>query len=235
MRTLALLFFLSISQIALAQFHVHITDETSGVRLPDVLVQVRLDNGEVCSNSTGNKGSFYLNCQLSSDSLLFVSAAGFRSDSFDIRKLIHPGTRCVEIKVLRDKSKELWCAPVLPPKLIQFNDEGASIHKKTMAYSRSYVCGSTVSVSSSYTNEIHFRGSRSDAQLVLLDGMKVRGELNIPLSAINSAQVYNNGTPACFGDVTGTVISIELKGYRNVLDERGEYCFPCGHFTMRTH
>ncbi|MFO8054657.1 MAG: carboxypeptidase regulatory-like domain-containing protein [Bacteroidales bacterium] len=64
------------------------------------------------------------------------------------------------------------------------------------------------------TREIHFRGSRADDFIYIIDGVKQRGgEANIPSGAVKSITVYAGGIPAQFGDFTGGVIVIETKGY----------------------
>lgn len=71
-----------------------------------------------------------------------------------------------------------------------------------------------------YTTEdggnINFRGARSDANAVFIDGVRVNGMQNIPQSAISEITIYNGGIPAQFGDVTGGVIDIRTSGYYNI-------------------
>lgn len=56
------------------------------------------------------------------------------------------------------------------------------------------------------------RGARSDATVYYVDGVKVRGTSSIPKSALEQVQVITGGLPAQYGDVTGGVISMTMKG-----------------------
>lgn len=55
---------------------------------------------------------------------------------------------------------------------------------------------------------ISFRGSRDNGTQYIIDGVKVRGSVTIPQSAVGSMQVITGGTPAEFGDFTGGVVNI---------------------------
>ncbi|MFW6227565.1 MAG: carboxypeptidase regulatory-like domain-containing protein [Bacteroidota bacterium] len=64
------------------------------------------------------------------------------------------------------------------------------------------------------TRKIHFRGSRADDFIYIIDGIKQRGgEVHIPSGAIKSITIYSGGIPAQYGDFTGGVIVIETLGY----------------------
>ena len=62
---------------------------------------------------------------------------------------------------------------------------------------------------------LNVRGSRSDATDYYIDGIKVRGSLGVPQSAIEQITVMTGGLPAQYGDVTGGIISITTKGPSN--------------------
>lgn len=60
----------------------------------------------------------------------------------------------------------------------------------------------------------YVRGSRSDASIYFIDGVKVsNGNINVPGVAIGSLTVYTGGVPAKYGDVTSGVIIVETKSY----------------------
>lgn len=56
------------------------------------------------------------------------------------------------------------------------------------------------------------RGSRSNTTIYFIDGVKVRGSLQLPQAAIQQTEVYTGGLPAQYGDATGGVISTTTKG-----------------------
>ena len=62
---------------------------------------------------------------------------------------------------------------------------------------------------------LNVRGSRSDATDYYIDGIKVRGALGVPQSAIEQITVMTGGLPAQYGDATAGIISITTKGPSN--------------------
>lgn len=56
------------------------------------------------------------------------------------------------------------------------------------------------------------RGGRSSSNVVFVDGVKMRGDVNIPRDAILSTEVITGGLPARYGDVTGGVVSTTTRG-----------------------
>ncbi len=62
------------------------------------------------------------------------------------------------------------------------------------------------------SGDLSVRGSRSDATYYYIDGIKVRGSVNLPKSAIEEVKVITGGLPANYGDATGGVISVTTRG-----------------------
>ncbi len=62
------------------------------------------------------------------------------------------------------------------------------------------------------TGDLSVRGSRSDASYYYIDGIKVRGSVNIPKSALEEVKVITGGLPANYGDATGGIISVTTRG-----------------------
>ncbi len=56
------------------------------------------------------------------------------------------------------------------------------------------------------------RGSRADADVVFIDGVKVRGGSNVPRAAIDQVEVITGGTPAQYGDAVGGITNITTRG-----------------------
>lgn len=56
------------------------------------------------------------------------------------------------------------------------------------------------------------RGARSNTTIYFIDGVKVRGSVNLPQAAIASTTVITGGLPAQYGDATGGVISTTTRG-----------------------
>ncbi len=60
---------------------------------------------------------------------------------------------------------------------------------------------------------LYISGSRSDATLYVVDGIRVIGSTYVPKSAIANITVYTGGIPANYGDFTGGVIEITTRGF----------------------
>ncbi|MBL7915882.1 MAG: carboxypeptidase regulatory-like domain-containing protein [Bacteroidia bacterium] len=61
---------------------------------------------------------------------------------------------------------------------------------------------------------INVRGTRENATLYVVDGIKMTGGFTIPKGAIQEISVLSGGIPAQFGDATGGVVIITTKSYR---------------------
>ncbi len=57
------------------------------------------------------------------------------------------------------------------------------------------------------TGDQSFRGGRTDANFVYIDGVKVRGGGSLPQSAVQQVDVITGGIPAQYGDATGGIVS----------------------------
>jgi len=93
---------------------------------------------------------------------------------------------------------------------------------------KSPVTKNPVMLAISYTSDIQesnnqmiVRGSRPGSSSVYVDGMKVSDETtSLPSMSIGSVEIYTGGIPAKYGDVTGGVVMMTMKGYFDILNER---------------
>jgi hypothetical protein len=70
------------------------------------------------------------------------------------------------------------------------------------------------------SEELYFKGSRADAMIYFVDGVKMSRLTGVPPDAVNSISVYTGGVPAKYGDFTGGVIAIETKTYFDLYRQR---------------
>jgi len=70
------------------------------------------------------------------------------------------------------------------------------------------------------SEELYFKGSRADAMIYFVDGVKMSRLTGVPPDAVNSISVYTGGVPAQYGDFTGGVIAIETKTYFDLYRQR---------------
>ncbi|MBL7918345.1 MAG: carboxypeptidase regulatory-like domain-containing protein [Bacteroidia bacterium] len=68
--------------------------------------------------------------------------------------------------------------------------------------------------------EMHFRGSRSDANGFYVDGIRVMDMSAVPGLAIENLTVFSGGVPAMYGDVTSGVIILTTKSYFSGIREK---------------
>ncbi len=59
---------------------------------------------------------------------------------------------------------------------------------------------------------ISIRGARTSSTFIYIDGIKVRGSSALPKSAVEEVSVMSGGIPANYGDATGGIINISLRG-----------------------
>lgn len=71
------------------------------------------------------------------------------------------------------------------------------------------------------TQEVYFRGSRSNGISTYLDGLKIQGAMpSVPAVSIKSYAVFTGGLPAKYGDTSGGVIEIETKSYFDLYNQK---------------
>ena len=66
------------------------------------------------------------------------------------------------------------------------------------------------------TGGLFLGGSREDATMYVVDGVKVIGSLYVPMNAIENISVLTGGIPANYGDFTGGIIEITTKSYSGI-------------------
>ena len=96
---------------------------------------------------------------------------------------------------------------------------------KKMANSSNFSGILTAMSSDIYASEdqkqIHFRGSRANDAIYIVDGVKmVNSSAMIPTRGIGNMTVYSGGVPAKYGDFTGGVIIVESEGYFSWMNKK---------------
>lgn len=66
------------------------------------------------------------------------------------------------------------------------------------------------------TGGLFIGGSREDATMYVVDGVKVIGSLYVPMNSIETISVLTGGIPANYGDFTGGIVEITTKGYDGI-------------------
>ncbi len=103
--------------------------------------------------------------------------------------------------------------------LIDKNDQATknTITKEEIAVLPTKNVNSIASTTASVYQEdeggsVNIKGSRSDASEYFIDGIKVRGSVALPASAIEQLTVITGGVAAKYGDASGGIITITTRG-----------------------
>lgn len=84
--------------------------------------------------------------------------------------------------------------------------------EKTPGRSASDIAATVGGVQVNEDGSYNIRGSRSNSTDTYIDGIRVRGNANLPKAAIEQVNVIVGGLPAEYGDATGGVVSITTRG-----------------------
>ena len=74
------------------------------------------------------------------------------------------------------------------------------------------IASTAAGVTENANGEISVRGGRGDAVVYYVDGIRVSGNVNLPVSAVEQIDVITGGVPSRYGDATAGVINITTKG-----------------------
>ncbi len=74
------------------------------------------------------------------------------------------------------------------------------------------VASQAAGVTQDANGNTNIRGARGEGTVYFIDGVKVRGSVNIPQAAIQQTEVITGGLPAQYGDAVGGVISTTTRG-----------------------
>ena len=74
------------------------------------------------------------------------------------------------------------------------------------------VASQAAGVTQDANGNTNVRGQRSEGTVYFIDGVKVRGNVNLPQAAIAQTEVITGGLPAQYGDAVGGVISTTTRG-----------------------
>ncbi len=69
---------------------------------------------------------------------------------------------------------------------------------------------------------LNVKGAKSNATDMYIDGMKVRGNTNIPASALSQVEMITGGVPPRYGDATGGIVSVTTSSPAKSFDGQVE-------------
>lgn len=74
------------------------------------------------------------------------------------------------------------------------------------------IAAQAAGVTQDANGNIQIRGARAEGTVYFIDGVKVRGSVNIPQAAIQQQEVISGGLPAQYGDALGGIVSTTTRG-----------------------
>jgi hypothetical protein len=189
-----------------------VKDSLSQVTLSCARIALKQNDRIISSTITDYEGFFFIDKVAKGNYTLVVSYADKSKEFSDIEVLKNSISYTLEI----DPTKEIpitiavgYKNLITPERLdiyeADFLDNLGIVNIKEIE---------TISVAQVETTEgISYKGSRPGTSVYYIDGMRTYGDLNIPMSAVESVVIYNGGIPAQYGNTTSVVIVVETKSY----------------------
>jgi len=229
------IFFMSFTMISvllnaqsMGEIHGRVLDMGTGTSLPGTNVVIKVNNTIVAGATTDADGYFRLKPVPVGTHIVTVSYVGYGS-----QELVNVVVDADKITNLRNIElsfgENIGTVIIICKKdLVDADDPSKKtmdmkIVQKIPGSSNMISLLSAIS-SDIYVSEdqkqIHFRGSRANDAIYIVDGVKTMGPGSmIPTRGIGNMTVYSGGVPAKYGDFTGGVIIIESEGYFSWLNK----------------
>ena len=192
-----------------------VRDKVTKETVPSALVQVKLGEEVMYQTLTDFDGRFNISPVDPADYTVVFSSLGYKNQTYS-NVTVSPGRAKVLDAQLGTESTEL--------QTIDLSASGKIIEKgKTSTVKKAEditnlpirgtqgIAAITPGVKVGDDGQMRFRGARDGTNQIFIDGVKVRGDANIPREAIAQQEVITGGLPANYGDVTGGVISTTTK------------------------
>ena len=125
--------------------------------------------------------------------------------------------RILDIKLTSESTTlievEIFGEPIIDPTKGTTKTIGGEAIKDMAVRDISSIAAQTAGVFQADEGQASYvRGARDGTTIQFIDGVRVRGTLNLPQAAIQSVTVITGGLPAQYGDATGGVISTITRG-----------------------
>jgi hypothetical protein len=210
------------------EIHGRITDAATGESIPGAHIIIRAGNTITSVTSSDLEGYFRLKPVTVGTHIVTVTCVGYGE-----KEIVNVMVDADKITNLR--SITLSFGTDLPPVNIYWKKDLVDAEdpsKQTMDmivvkkipgssnFSNILTAMTTDIYASEDQKEIHFRGSRANDAIYIVDGVKlINPGSMIPTRGIGNMTVYSGGVPAKYGDFTGGVIIVESEGYFSWLNK----------------
>lgn len=228
MKNIILLFActLLILENAIAQYNSEIIgkviDSVSTETLFYATVSLQQQNQIINFSTTDEFGNFQFKPIQPGEYEISVSMTGYAKKIYAKVDVHHDEIRFIKLEL--NPNELLPTFTVYADKLVDGEFVGERITEKEISELAARTAASIVSQTTAgvYNQDggdeggIYIYGSRADATLYIIDGVRVEGFAYVPKNAIEEITVYTGGIPAKYGDVTGGIIEIKTKSYSGI-------------------
>lgn len=194
-----------------------VTDRSNGETLPFAIVIVKQGENIIQTSQTDFDGAYNINPLNPGKYDVEVKFAGFAD--YKLKDVVIEPDRPRILDVQMQAATELLTEVevIFEAPLIDGTKTAVTVSGEDMVNmatrSITGVAAQTAGVFQADEGQATFiRGARSNTTVYFIDGVKVRGSVNLPQAAIASTTVITGGLPAQYGDATGGVISTTTRG-----------------------
>ena len=199
--------------------------------LPAIAVLVWVDvNGSPFKVQTDDEGRYAINPL---DAGTYIMHFDYEGDTFNLEVVVNSN----EITVMKDidmasgefkinETGEVEVRGYWDPLIHVDQPNMAIVSAKELAHSpakrniKSIMESMTSAVKVDDNGDAYVRGSRADAVIYYIDGVKLTdGFKSPPASAISTVAMYTGGVPAKYGDCLSGVVVVETKNYFSLYNE----------------
>jgi hypothetical protein len=221
-KKLLLLLFTTLASVAIAQqrpgsLRGTITDKKTGETVPFANVVIKDASGAVLTGGTTDfDGKYNINPVAPGSYLVEASFTGY--STFKVRGvLISQSSITLQDFKMSEESEMLgevvitYEAPLIDKTKTSKVTTAEDIQNMAVRDITS-VAGQAAGVTQDANGNTNIRGARGEGTVYFIDGVKMRGSINIPQAAIAQTEVITGGLPAQYGDAIGGVINTTTRG-----------------------
>jgi outer membrane receptor protein involved in Fe transport len=221
-KKLLLLLFTTLASVAIAQqrpgsLRGTITDKKTGVTVPFANVVIKDASGAILAGGTTDfDGRYNINPVTPGSYLVEASFAGYAT--FKVNGvLVSPNNSTQQNFKMSEASEMLseititYTAPLIDKTKNSKVTTREDIQNMAVRDITS-VASQAAGVTQDANGNVNIRGARGEGTVYFIDGVKMRGNINIPQAAIAQTEVITGGLPAQYGDAIGGVINTTTRG-----------------------
>jgi len=194
-----------------------LTDAETGEPLPFVNIVLQKGDRQVTGSATDFDGKYTIKPIPPGVYDVLVSFVGYNSKRIEGVQINNDKISFVDIKLDAGVKLEEFEVIEYNVPLIQKDggSSGGTVSRediKKMPGRSANSIAATVGGVQENSNGTSIRGAREGNTFYYIDGIKIRGNTNLPKAAIEEVQVMTGGIPASYGDATGGIIAITTRG-----------------------